>query len=401
MKTKFKILLIISGGISAYKSLELIRIIKNDGNSVSTILTKGGEKFVTPLSVAAISNEQVYQNIFSLKDEIDMGHIQLSRESDIIVVAPASANIIARTANGLADDLASTVILASNKPIAFAPAMNTQMWNNPATKRNILFLKENGISFIGPEPGDLACGEHGLGRMTEPLEIYKHILSLIKNKKKKINNIKALVTAGPTYEPIDPVRFIGNRSSGKQGIAIANQLKNLGLDVTLVTGPTHQQIASEVNIIRVNTAKEMFTACKETLPVDVAICAAAVSDWTVNTPSSSKIKKNNTLKPEIKFSISPDILDSISKAGNKRPKLVIGFAAETDNLIQNAKKKLEEKKCDWILANNILDDPDVFGGDKNTIKLISKNNIEEWPKTTKNDIAKLLSKRIIEKISKI
>ena len=314
-------------------------------------------------------------------------------------IAPASANIIARTANGLADDLASTVILASNKPIVFAPAMNTQMWNNPATKRNILFLKENGISFIGPEPGDLACGEHGLGRMTEPLEIYKHILSLIKNKKKK--NIKALVTAGPTYEPIDPVRFIGNRSSGKQGIAIANQLKNLGLDVTLVTGPTHQQIASEVNIIRVNTAKEMFTACKETLPVDVAICAAAVSDWTVNTPSSSKIKKNNTLKPEIKFSISPDILDSISKAGNKRPKLVIGFAAETDNLIQNAKKKLEEKKCDWILANNILDDPDVFGGDKNTIKLISKNNIEEWPKTTKNDIARLLSKRIIEKISKI
>ena len=400
MKTKYKILLIISGGISAYKSLELIRIIKNDGNSVSTILTKGGEKFVTPLSVAAISNEKIYQNIFSLKDEIDMGHIQLSRESDIIVVAPASANIIARTANGLADDLASTVILASNKPIVFAPAMNTQMWNNPATKRNILFLKENGISFIGPEPGDLACGEHGLGRMTEPLEIYKHILSLIKNKKKK-NNIKALVTAGPTYEPIDPVRFIGNRSSGKQGIAIANQLKNLGLDVTLVTGPTHQQIASEVNIIRVNTAKEMFTACKETLPVDVAICAAAVSDWTVNTPSSSKIKKNNTLRPEIKFSISPDILDSISKAGNKRPKLVIGFAAETDNLIQNAKKKLEEKKCDWILANNILDDPDVFGGDKNTIKLISKNNIEEWPKTTKNDIARLLSKRIIEKISKI
>ena len=400
MKTKYKILLIISGGISAYKSLELIRIIKNDGNSVSTILTKGGEKFVTPLSVAAISNEKIYQNIFSLKDEIDMGHIQLSRESDIIIVAPASANIIARTANGLADDLASTVILASNKPIVFAPAMNTQMWNNPATKRNILFLKENGISFIGPEPGDLACGEHGLGRMTEPLEIYKHILSLIKNKKKK-NNIKALVTAGPTYEPIDPVRFIGNRSSGKQGIAIANQLKNLGLDVTLVTGPTHQQIASEVNIIRVNTAKEMFTACKETLPVDVAICAAAVSDWTVNTPSSSKIKKNNTLKPEIKFSISPDILDSISKAGNKRPKLVIGFAAETDNLIQNAKKKLEEKKCDWILANNILDDPDVFGGDKNTIKLISKNNIEEWPKPTKNDIARLLSKRIIEKISKI
>ena len=400
MKTKFKILLIISGGISAYKSLELIRIIKNDGNSVSTILTKGGEKFVTPLSVAAISNEQVYQNIFSLKDEIDMGHIQLSRESDIIVVAPASANIIARTANGLADDLASTVILASNKPIVFAPAMNTQMWNNPATKRNILFLQENGVNFVGPEPGDLACGEHGLGRMTEPQEIYKHLLSLIKNKKKKIN-IKALVTAGPTYEPIDPVRFIGNRSSGKQGIAIANQLNNLGLDVTLITGPTHQQIAAEVNIIRVNTAKEMLAACKKTLPVDVAVCAAAVSDWTVNSPSSSKIKKNNTVKPEIKFSISPDILDSISKSGNKRPTLVVGFAAETDDLVKNAKKKLEEKKCDWILANNILDDPDIFGGDKNTIKFISKNNIEEWPKTTKTDIARLLSKRILEKISKI
>ena len=249
MKKKYKILLVISGGISAYKSLELIRIVKNDGNEIKSILTSGGEKFITPLSVAAISNEKVYQDIFSLKDESEMGHIQLSRESDIIVIAPASANIIAKSANGITDDLASTVLLASNKPIIFAPAMNSMMWNNPATQRNIESLRKDNINFIGPEPGDLACGEEGLGRMSEPKDIYKYILSILKNKKKNYN-IKALVTAGPTYEPIDPVRFIGNRSSGKQGIAIANQLDDLGLHVTLVTGPTHQQISNNINTIR-------------------------------------------------------------------------------------------------------------------------------------------------------
>jgi len=398
MKKKYKILLVISGGISAYKSLELIRIVKNDGNEIKSILTSGGEKFITPLSVAAISNEKVYQDIFSLKDESEMGHIQLSRESDIIVIAPASANIIAKSANGIADDLASTVLLASNKPIIFAPAMNSMMWNNPATQRNIESLRKDNINFIGPEPGDLACGEEGLGRMSEPKDIYKYILSILKNKKKNYN-IKALVTAGPTYEPIDPVRFIGNRSSGKQGIAIANQLDDLGLHVTLVTGPTHQQISNNINTIRVNTATEMLNACRNSLPVDVAVCAAAVSDWTILSPSETKIKKNNNQKPEIDLTLTPDILDNISNAGNQRPKLVVGFAAETNDLISNAKKKLVQKNCDWIIANNIIDNPDVFGGEDNKINLISKSCIEEWPKKSKNEIAKLLSIKILEAVS--
>ena len=398
MKKIYKILLVISGGISAYKSLELIRIIKNDGNEVKTILTSGGEKFVTPLSIAAISNEKVYQEIFSLKDESEMGHIQLSRESDVIIVAPASANIIAKSANGIADDLASTVLLASNKPVIFAPAMNSLMWHNPATQRNIESLKKDNINFIGPEPGDLACGEEGLGRMSEPKDIYKYILSILKNKKKHYN-IKALVTAGPTYEPIDPVRFIGNRSSGKQGIAIANQLDDLGLHVTLVTGPTHQQISNNINTIRVNTATEMLSACRDSLPVDVAVCAAAVCDWTIMSPSKNKIKKHANQKPEIDLTLAPDILDNIANAGNQRPKLVVGFAAETNNLISNAKKKLVQKNCDWIIANNVLDNPDVFGGENNKINLISKSCIEEWPKKSKDEIAKLLSIKILEAIS--
>ena len=398
MKKIYKILLVISGGISAYKSLELIRIIKNDGNEVKTILTSGGEKFVTPLSIAAISNEKVYQEIFSLKDESEMGHIQLSRESDVIIVAPASANIIAKSANGIADDLASTVLLASNKPVIFAPAMNSLMWHNPATQRNIESLKKDNINFIGPEPGDLACGEEGLGRMSEPKDIYKYILSILKNKKKHYN-IKALVTAGPTYEPIDPVRFIGNRSSGKQGIAIANQLDDLGLHVTLVTGPTHQQISNNINTIRVNTATEMLSACRDSLPVDVAVCAAAVCDWTIMSPSKNKIKKHTNQKPEIDLTLAPDILDNIANAGNQRPKLVVGFAAETNNLISNAKKKLVQKNCDWIIANNVLDNPDVFGGENNKINLISKSCIEEWPKKSKDEIAKLLSIKILEALS--
>ena len=398
MKKIYKILLVISGGISAYKSLELIRIIKNDGNEVKTILTSGGEKFVTPLSIAAISNEKVYQEILSLKDETEMGHIQLSRESDVIIVAPASANIIAKSANGIADDLASTVLLASNKPVIFAPAMNSLMWHNPATQRNIESLKKDNINFIGPEPGDLACGEEGLGRMSEPKDIYKYILSILKNKKKHYN-IKALVTAGPTYEPIDPVRFIGNRSSGKQGIAIANQLDDLGLHVTLVTGPTHQQISHNINTIRVNTATEMLSACRDSLPVDVAVCAAAVCDWTIMSPSKNKIKKHTNQKPEIDLTLAPDILDNIANAGNQRPKLVVGFAAETNNLISNAKKKLVQKNCDWIIANNIIDNPDVFGGEDNKINLISKSCIEEWPKKSKNEIAKLLSIKILEALS--
>ena len=327
-----------------------------------------------------------------------MGHIQLSRESDVIIVAPASANIIAKSANGIADDLASTVLLASNKPVIFAPAMNSLMWHNPATQRNIESLKKDNINFIGPEPGDLACGEEGLGRMSEPKDIYKYILSILKNKKKHYN-IKALVTAGPTYEPIDPVRFIGNRSSGKQGIAIANQLDDLGLHVTLVTGPTHQQISNNINTIRVNTATEMLNACRDSLPVDVAVCAAAVCDWTIMSPSKTKIKKNNNQKPEIDLTLAPDILDNISNAGNQRPKLVVGFAAETNNLITNAKKKLVQKNCDWIIANNVLDNPDVFGGEDNKINLISKSCIEEGPKKSKDEIAKLLSIKILEALS--
>jgi phosphopantothenoylcysteine decarboxylase/phosphopantothenate--cysteine ligase len=396
MNKNLKILLIISGGIAAYKSLELIRILKKNGSKVQVILTKGGAEFITPLSVAAISGEKVYQKLFSLKDESKMGHIQLSRENDLIVVAPASANIIAHAAAGITNDLATTVLLASNKPILFAPSMNVEMWNNPITQKNIKFLKDNNVKFIGPEPGDLACGEDGEGRMSEPNKINQFINSI--NKKKKIN-LNVLITAGPTYEKIDPVRFIGNRSSGKQGIAIAKSFYEIGANVTLIIGPNSEKIPENINTIKIESAADMLAEVKNINNIDVAICSAAVSDWAIKNPSKNKIKKNNNNIPEINFSLNPDILEFIANRKKNRPKLVIGFAAETSNLINNAREKLKKKNCDWIIANDVLKDPNIFGGDNNKIKLITKTKVEEWKKCSKIEIANKLTNKVIKEIS--
>ena len=395
MNNNLKILLIISGGIAAYKSLELIRIFKKNNIKVQVVLTKGGAQFVTPLSIAALSEEKVYQDLFSLKDETEMGHIQLSRKNDLILVAPASANIIAHVAAGIANDLATTIILAANKPVLFAPSMNVEMWNNPITKKNIQFLKNNNYKFVGPEPGDLACGEEGNGRMSEPENIKKYISSMFKKKKL---NIDVLVTAGPTFEAIDPVRFIGNRSSGKQGIAIAKAFSELGANVTLVLGPSSQTVPEHIRVINIETAKDMLEAVKTIKNIDVAICAAAVSDWAIKNPSKNKIKKNNEKIPRINFALNPDILAYISNKKKDRPKLVIGFAAETNNLINNAKDKLKSKKCDWIIANNVLEEPGVFGGDNNNITLITKDNIESWDKCSKTKVAKKLASKVIKEI---
>lgn len=393
MDKNLKILLIISGGIAAYKSLELIRILKKNNIKVQVILTKGGERFVTALSVAALSEENVYQDLFSLKDETEMGHIRLSRENDLIIVAPASANIIAHTAAGISNDLATTVLLAANKPIFFVPSMNVEMWKNPITQRNIKFLKNNNFNFIGPDSGDLACGEEGEGRMSEPQEIFKYITSTIKKKNIKLD---ILVTAGPTHEAIDPVRYISNKSSGKQGIEIAKAFHKLGANVNLVLGPSKESIPTGINIINIKTAKEMLTEIKKLKNIDIAICAAAVSDWTIDKPSTNKIKKQNINKPVLNLSLNPDILEYISNKNDNRPKLVIGFAAETNNLIKNAKEKLKKKNCDWIVANDVSKNPEIFGGDNNCISLVTKNNVDEWDTCSKKEVAEKLAIKAIE-----
>ena len=393
MDKNLKILLIISGGIAAYKSLDLIRILKKNNIKVQVILTKGGEKFVTALSVAALSEEKVYQDLFSLKDETEMGHIRLSRENDLIIVAPASANIIAHTAAGISNDLATTVLLAANKPIFFAPSMNVEMWNNPITQKNIKFLKNNNFNFIGPDSGDLACGEEGDGRMSEPHEIFKYITSTIKKKNIKLD---ILVTAGPTHEAIDPVRYISNKSSGKQGIEIAKAFHKLGANVNLVLGPNKEDIPKGINIININTAKEMLREIKKIKNIDIAICAAAVSDWTIDRPSNNKIKKQNINKPVLNLSLNPDILEYISNKNYNRPKLVIGFAAETNDLIKNAKEKLKKKNCDWIVANDVSKNPEIFGGDNNCISLVTKNNVDDWDTCSKKEVAEKLAIKAIE-----
>ena len=397
MDKNLKILLIISGGIAAYKSLELIRILKKNNIKVQVILTKGGEKFVTPLSVAALSEEKVYQDLFSLKDETEMGHIRLSRENDLIIVAPASANIIAHTAAGISNDLATTVLLAANKPIFFVPSMNVEMWNKPITQKNIKFLKNNNFNFIGPDSGDLACGEEGDGRMSEPQEIFKYITSTIKKKNIKL---EILVTAGPTHEAIDPVRYISNKSSGKQGIEIAKAFHKLGANVNLVLGPSKEDIPIGINIINIKTAKEMLKEIKKIKNIDIAICAAAVSDWTIDNPFNNKIKKQEINKPVLNLSLNPDILEYISNKNDNRPKLVIGFAAETNNLIKNAKEKLKKKNCDWIVANDVSKNPEIFGGDNNCISLVTKNNVDDWDICSKKEVAEKLAIKAIENIER-
>ncbi len=379
------ILLIITGGIAAYKSLALIRLIKKAGGRVSCVLTKSGEQFVTPLSVAALSENPVYSDLFSLKDETEMGHIRLSRDNDLIIVAPATANIMAKMANGMADDLATTCLLASDKPVMVAPAMNPMMWDAPATQANIKILKERGVQILDPDSGEMACGETGDGRMMEPEDIFKSIEFFFQPK--SLAGKTAIVTAGPTFEAIDPVRFIGNHSSGKQGYAIAQSLQRAGATVTLISGPCHLPTPAGVERINVQSAQQMLTASENALPADIAICTAAVCDWAPSEYRDSKMKKNGSNHPPmIDLCENPDILQTISQH-NKRPRIVIGFAAETNDLDENAKVKLSKKGCDFIVANDVASDT-VFGADTNHVHVFSKSGpSEEWHKTSKNKIA--------------
>lgn len=397
MLTGKKILLIISGGIAAYKALELIRGLKKSGASVRCILTHGGSHFVTPLSVAALTEEAVYDDLWSLKDETEMGHIRLSRDADLVVVAPASANIIAQMTHGLAEDLASTTLLATNRPVMICPAMNPMMWNHAATQDNLDTLRKRGINIIMPADGDMACGETGTGRLPEADDIMSEIIKHFQANK-PLAGLRALVTSGPTFEPIDPVRFIGNRSSGKQGHAIAAALSDAGASVTLVSGPVNVPNPQGVKVINVETAHEMLGACENALEssqsTDIAVCTAAVSDWRVESMAENKIKKGaDQAPPPLKLIENPDILQTIATHKN-RPALVIGFAAETQNLIENAKAKLAKKSCDWILANNVVDSQ-TFGADENHVYLVTNNETTEWQKANKETIARDLAQEIV------
>jgi phosphopantothenoylcysteine decarboxylase / phosphopantothenate---cysteine ligase len=388
------VLLIIGGGIAAYKSLELIRRLKERGVAVRAILTKAGAEFVTPLSVASLAGEKVYDDLFSLTDEAAMGHIQLSRSADLVVVAPATADLMAKLANGHANDLASTALLATDKRVLMAPAMNVRMWNHPATQRNLATLKGDGVIFVGPGDGEMACGEFGPGRMAEPLEIVAAIQAALALPG-PLSGMKALVTAGPTQEPLDPVRFIANRSSGRQGYAIADALAHAGAETILVSGPVAIAPPSRVKLLRVETAREMLAACESVLPVDVAVCTAAVADWRPETLANQKIKKDGS-EPTLKLAANPDILAMLSQRAQRRPQLVIGFAAETENVVAYAKAKRERKGCDWIVANDVSPSTGIMGGEKNTVHLITSSTTENWPEMDKTDVGRILAARIAD-----
>jgi phosphopantothenoylcysteine decarboxylase/phosphopantothenate--cysteine ligase len=389
-----RILLIVAGGIAAFKSLELVRRLRERGASVRCVLTDAGAKFVTPLSLQALSEDRVYSDMFSLTDESEMGHIQLSRDADLLVVAPATANILARMASGLADDLASTVLLATDKPVLAAPAMNVRMWTHAATVANVETLKKRGITFIGPNDGAMACNEYGPGRMSEPEEIVVAIETML-TKELPLAGKRALVTSGPTREAIDPVRYISNHSSGKQGHAIAAALARLGAEVTLVSGPVAVADPAGVKVVKIDSADEMLAACLKAGAVDVAVCAAAVADWKAAKPASAKIKKKpGAAPPSLELAPNPDILATLSRPGPKRPVLVVGFAAETENLVANAIDKRTRKGCDWIVANDVSTAAGTFGGERNTVHLISAEGVEDWPTMAKDDVALRLAGRI-------
>ena len=388
-----KVLLIITGGIAAYKSLELIRKLKEKGADVIPVMTKAAENFVTPMSVSALAQEKVFNKLFDLTDEAEMGHIELSRSSDLIVVVPASADFIAKTATGQANDLASTLILATDTKVLMAPAMNVRMWENPLTQKNIKTLDENGIKFVGPSEGEMACGEFGFGRMAEADEILKEIEANFRDKKLKGRHF--LVTSGPTIEPIDPVRFIGNRSSGLQGGAIANELVESGAEVTFITGPVNLDPPHGSNIIRVETADEMYDAVHSSLPADAAVFTAAVADWKIKKTEQQKLKKQTGNLPAFDLMENKDILASVSKLKKNRPKIVMGFAAETENILENAKSKLVKKGCDFIVANDVSLGTQTMGGNENTAIIVSENDVETLPKMSKRELAKIL----VEKIS--
>ncbi len=389
-----RVLLIISGGIAAYKSLDLIRRLRERGASVRCVLTRAAQEFVTPLSVSALSGDRVYGDIFSLTDEHEMGHIQLSREADIVLVAPATANILARMAQGIADDLATTALMATDKPVMVAPSMNVRMWEHAAMRHNMAILESRGITPIGPNSGDMACGEYGAGRMAEPAEI-ADALDAHFRAGLRLAGRRALVTSGPTFEAIDPVRYIANRSSGKQGHAIAAAFARLGADTTLVTGPTFEADPPDVAVVRIESAVEMLDACRAALPVDIAVCAAAVADWRAAEIRNEKIKRNGA-PPSLEFIENPDILATLSAAGNERPAMVIGFAAETGNVVEKAIPKRLKKGCDWIVANDVSPGTGTFGGADNTVHLVTADGVEDWPRMTKQDVANKLAAAVAD-----
>ncbi len=392
-----RILLIIGGGIAAYKSLDLIRRLKERGGSVTPVLTRAAEEFVTPLSVSALAGEKVYRDLFDLTDEAEMGHIQLSRSADLIVVAPATADLMGKMTGGLANDLASTLLMATDTPVLCAPAMNVRMWDHPATQRNLKQLQADGVRFVGPNEGDMACGEYGPGRMSEPLEIVAAIEAELGNG--PLSGKRVLVTSGPTHEPIDPVRYIANRSSGAQGTAVARALAALGAEVIFVTGPADVPPPEGVQVVSVETAKQMSDAVDAALPVDAGVFAAAVADWRVASASDKKLKKSRDGLPALEFAENPDILKRISHLEKCRPALVVGFAAETDNVIEHATAKRGRKGCDWIVANDVSPATGIMGGSENAVILISDAGAEEWPRMGKDQVAERLARKIAKALT--
>ncbi|MEL7258708.1 MAG: bifunctional phosphopantothenoylcysteine decarboxylase/phosphopantothenate--cysteine ligase CoaBC [Pseudomonadota bacterium] len=392
-----RILLLIAGGIAAYKSLDLIRRLRERGVSVTPVLTRAGSEFVTPLSVSALAGRKVFQDLFDLTDEAEMGHIELSRSADLIVVAPATADLMAKMAQGHADDLASTLLLATDTPVLVAPSMNVRMWDHPATQRNMTTLKEDGVAFVGPNEGDMACGEYGPGRMAEPLEIVAAIEAQIANG--PLAGKRILVTSGPTHEPIDPVRYIANRSSGAQGTAIARALSALGAEVIFVTGPADVPPPQGVTVVAVQTAQEMLDAVEDALPVDAGVFAAAVADWRVKSASERKLKKTKDGLPDLSFAENPDILATVCKLKKKRPGLVVGFAAETDDVLKHATAKRKRKGCDWIVANDVSPGTGIMGGSENDVTLITDDGAEDWPRLSKDQVAKRLAQKIAEALA--
>ena len=394
-----KVLLIIGGGVAAFKALDLIRRLRERGAEVTPVITKAGQEFVTPLSASALAASKVYTDLFDLTDEAEMGHIELSRAADLVVVAPATADLLGKMANGLANDLASTLLMATDKRVLVAPSMNVRMWEHPATQRNVATLKSDGILFVGPGEGAMACGEFGPGRLAEPLEIVAGVEAALMDGPLKGKHV--LVTSGPTHEPIDPVRYIANRSSGAQGTAIALALSALGAEVTFVTGPADVAHPQGVKVIEVQTAREMLAAVKAALPADAAVFAAAVADWRMASEGKSKIKKDaRGSLPKLDFVENPDILATVSQMKKGRPALVVGFAAETDDVVANATAKRKRKGCDWILANDVSPETGIMGGDENAVVLIDADGEDVWPRMDKADVAKRLAARISEALKK-
>jgi phosphopantothenoylcysteine decarboxylase / phosphopantothenate---cysteine ligase len=393
-----QVLLIVSGGIAAYKALELIRLLRRGGHGVTCVLTAGGAQFVTPLSLQALSEARVYTDLWSLTDESEMGHIQLSRAADLVVVAPASADILASMTAGLAHDLATTLLLATDKPVLAAPAMNVRMWLHPATVANVATLRQRGVRFVGPDEGAMACNEFGPGRLAEPPAILAAIEAMLTQEAPKPGPLAgrhALVTSGPTHEPIDPVRYIANRSSGRQGHAIAAALASLGARVTLVTGPVVQPDPAGVTVQRVETAVEMLAACQAALPANIAVCAAAVADWRVSSASGQKLKKQaNAPPPTLALTPNPDILATLAAAGPNRPRLVVGFAAETQDVVAQAAAKRVRKGCDWIVANDVRPVTGIMAGESNQVHLVTAEGTEDWPMLPKTEVAARLAARI-------